>query len=146
MSALYVPPGGRKPNGNDTVSGIRPTPNAPFAQPELGAPSQRLKEALAKRVEETFSKLNIDALATEVHAHSALLSTLLAPEARPTAPTKFAAGLIARWRLNEHDSCKLLGLEESQAPRLRAIVNGRLPLLGVDVRERVRIILRIYFI
>ena len=56
---------------------------------------------------------------------------------RLSGPVQFVVKLLEFWRLDDEDAVRLLGFDGEDAAEVAAILAGRKPLRGRDVRERI---------
>ena len=56
---------------------------------------------------------------------------------RPTGPVQFVRKLMEAWRLDGPDAVRLLGFDPEDVDYVAAVLDGRRPLRGRDVRDRV---------
>ena len=63
--------------------------------------------------------------------------------ARKSGPVRFIEMLLAAWRLQLHDAVPLLGFEPSEKAHVRDILEGRSPLVGHDIKDRIAFLLAI---
>lgn len=56
---------------------------------------------------------------------------------RRSGPVQFVLKLLDSWRLTNDDAAVLLGFDESDTEYVQAVLEGRAPLRGRDVRDRI---------
>lgn len=61
--------------------------------------------------------------------------------ARKSGPVRFVETLLGTWRLQRGDAVPLLGFESSEGEYVRAILDGRQPLVGRDIKYRIACLL-----
>lgn len=136
-----------------SLLGTRPNGNGAHApEPQFNAPFQeRVTEhrwAREREIDELLSgaptKFARAAEEFTPQVQSVLIEQLKSASAEsPSAPARFASAIIDRWGLDERESCRLLGLDESEVLRLRQALGGQAP-SGRDFKERMRAIWRIF--
>lgn len=61
--------------------------------------------------------------------------------ARKSGPVRFVETLLDTWGLEPDDAVPLLGFESSEGGHVRAILDGRQPLVGRDIKYRIACLL-----
>lgn len=60
---------------------------------------------------------------------------------RKSGPVRFVETLLVTWRLQPPDAVPLLGFGPSEEAHVRDILNGRSPLVGHDIKDRIAFLL-----
>lgn len=63
------------------------------------------------------------------------------PRERKSGPVRFVETLLDTWGLEPDDAVPLLGFESSEGGHVRAILDGRQPLVGRDIKYRIACLL-----
>lgn len=118
--------------------------NAPFVRHE-SYPSERTSEQL------TFHQPSdvLDALTRQIvedarRTESVAFTELQTRRRESAATTSFVLRLVDRWQLAQADACRVLGLDPGEALGVEGKFRPDVELMGFDVRERTRALIRIF--
>ena len=103
---------------------------------------RRPTERVAKRRRIEFDQHIRYRLQTKTSAVPPAVQPLF--RARKSGPVRFIEMLLVAWRLQQHDAVPLLGFQPSEVADVayvRAILDGRFPLVGHDIKDRIAFLL-----